>query len=170
PIANGAVLGGHAVANVIKALLPIAIMSVAGYAVGWRINGPLVDTLHAYVLMIAFAFAMIWIGVLMGSLVSTPEGVTGFAFAVLFPITFIASTFVPVASMPEPLQTVAQWNPTTTLSDALRELFANPNTPVQPGDPWPIVHPIAYTWLWIVGLVVVIAPLAVAVYRRSNAD
>ena len=170
PIANGAVLGGHAVANVIKALLPIAIMSVAGYAVGWRINGPLLDTIHAYVLMIAFAFAMIWIGVLMGSLVSTPEGVTGFAFAVLFPITFIASTFVPVASMPEPLQTVAQWNPTTTLSDALRELFANPNTPVQPGDPWPIVHPIAYTWLWIVGLVVVIAPLAVAVYRRSNAD
>ena len=44
---------------------------------------------------IGFAFAMIWVGVLLGSLVATPEGVTGIAFAALFPITFMASTFVP---------------------------------------------------------------------------
>ena len=49
--------------------------------------------------------------------------VTGFAFAALFPITFVASTFVPLSKLPGPLQTVAAWNPTTTLSDALRKLF-----------------------------------------------
>ena len=32
PIAKGAVLGGHAVANVIKTMLPIVIMSVTGLA------------------------------------------------------------------------------------------------------------------------------------------
>lgn len=170
PIANGAVLGGHAVANVIKALLPIVIMSLAGLAVGWRIRSGVVDAAHAYLLMIAFAFAMIWIGVLLGSLVGTPEGVTGIAFAVLFPITFIASTFVPIASMPGPLKVVAQWNPTTAVADALRVLFGNPNTPVQPGDPWPIAHPVAYTWIWVVGLVVVIAPIAVRIYKRSTTD
>ena len=110
--------------------------------------------------MVAFAFAMIWIGVLLGSLVATPEGVQGIAFAVLFPLTFIASTFVPVSSMPGPLKAVAQWNPITTLSDALRELFGNPNTPVQPDDPWSIAHPVAYTAIWVVGIVVVCAPLA----------
>jgi ABC-2 type transport system permease protein len=170
PIARGAVLGGHAVANVLKAILPITIMSLTGLAVGWRIEGGLVDAVHAYVLLLAWAFAMIWIGVLLGSLVATPEGVTGIAFAVLFPITFIASTFVPIASMPEPLRTVAQWNPVSTLSDALRVLFDNPNTPVVPGDPWSIAHPIAYTWIWIVGLVLVLAPLAVRVYQRSIAS
>ena len=113
---------------------------------------------------------MIWIGVLLGSLVATPEGVTGIAFAVLFPITFIASTFVPISSMLEPLRTVAQWNPVSTLSDALRVLFDNPNTPVVPGDPWSIAHPITYTWIWIVGLVVVLAPVAVRVYQRSIAS
>ncbi|MBX3314641.1 MAG: ABC transporter permease [Actinobacteria bacterium] len=167
PIANGAVLGGHAVANVIKALLPIVLMSIAGYVVGWRIRGDLLDTAGAYLLMIAFAFAMIWIGVLLGSLVATPEGVTGIAFTVLFPLTFVASTFVPISSMPSALRSVASWNPVTTLSDALRELFGNPNTPTAPGDPWSIAHPVAYTWIWIVGIVAVCAPLAVRAYQRS---
>ena len=170
PIANGAVLGGHAVANLLKAFLPIILMSLTGLVVGWRINSNAIDAAHGYVLMIAFSFAMIWIGVLLGSLVGTPEGVTGIAFAVLFPITFIASTFVPLITMPEPLRTVAEWNPTTSLSDALRELFGNPNTPAVPSDPWSIQHPVAYTWIWIVGIVVVVAPLAVRVYRRSIQD
>ena len=170
PIARGAVLGGHAVANVLKALLPIVLMSITGYLIGWRIRGDLIDTVGAYGLMIAFSFAMIWVGVLLGSLIATPEGVTGIAFATLFPVTFVASTFVPLESMPEPLRTFASWNPTTTLSDALRELFGNPNTPVQPGDPWSVAHPVAYTWIWVIGIVAICAPLAVRAYQRSIAD
>ncbi len=169
PIAKGAVLGGHAVANVIKSLLPIAIMSLTGLLIGWRIRSSVVDAVAGYLLMLAFAFAMIWIGVLLGSLVATPEGVQGIAFVALFPLTFIASTFVPVSSMPGPLKAVAQWNPITTLSDGLRELFGNPNTPVQPGDPWSIAHPVAYTSIWIVGILLVCAPLAVRIYSRSIA-
>jgi ABC-2 type transport system permease protein len=169
PIAKGAVLGGHAVANLIKSLLPIAIMSLCGLLIGWRIRSSVVDAVAGYFLMVAFAFAMIWVGVLLGSLVGSPEGVQGIAFVALFPITFIASTFVPVASMPGPLKAVAEWNPVTTLSDALRELFGNPNTPTQPGDAWSIAHPVAYTWLWIIGVVVVCAPLAVRVYQRATA-
>ncbi len=167
PIASGAVLGGHAVANIIKALLPIAIMSITGYIVGWRIRGTPVETISAYALMVSFAFAMIWIGVLLGSLASTPEGVNGIAFVLLFPLTFVASTFVPLASMPEPLQTLAAWNPITTLADALRDLFGNPNTPIEAGDPWSIANPIAYTWIWILGIVGLCAPASVRVYRRS---
>lgn len=167
PIASGAVLGGHAVANVIKALLPIALMSITGFVVGWRIRGDLLETAGAYLLMVGFAFAMIWVGVLLGSLVATPEGVTGIAFSVLFPLTFVASTFVPISSMPSGLRTVAAWNPVTTLSDALRELFGNPNTPTRPGDPWAVAHPVAYTLIWMVAIIVVCAPLAVRAYQRS---
>lgn len=167
PISRSAVLGGHAVANIIKTLLPIALMSITGYIIGWRIRGSLLDTLGAYALMVAFAFAMIWIGVLLGSLVATPEGVNGIAFVALFPLTFIASTFVPVSQMPGPLRTIASWNPITTVADGLRTLFGNPNTPTRPGDPWSLVHPVAYSWIWIVAIIAVCAPLAVAAYQRS---
>jgi ABC transporter DrrB family efflux protein len=170
PIAKGAVLGGHAVANLVKACLPIGLMSITGYVVGWRIRGGILDTLGAYGLMFAFAFAMIWVGVLIGSIVATPEGVQGIAFVALFPLTFVASTFVPISRMPSVLRGIAGWNPVTTLADALRHLFGNPNTPITSSDPWPVAHPVAYTWIWVVALVAVCAPAAVRAYQRSIAS
>jgi ABC-2 type transport system permease protein len=107
--------------------------------------------------------------VLLGSLVRTPEGVQGIAVGVLFPLTFLASTFVPVETMPAALQRVAEWNPVTTLADALRVQFGNPSTSPAVGDAWSVAHPAAYTLIWIVGIVAVCAPLAVRAYRRSIA-
>jgi len=167
PIAQGAVLGGHAIANLIKSLLPIALMSICGLAIGWRIRDGVPDAVGGFLLLIGFAFAMIWVGVLLGSLVATPEGVTGIAFVALFPITFVASTFVPTETMPGVLRTIAEWNPVTTLADAVRIQFGNPNTPSAPGDPWSIAHPMAYSVIWILGIVAVCAPLAVRAYQRS---
>ena len=169
PISRGAVLGGHAVANLFKALLPIVLMSLCGLAIGWRIHDGLVNAALGYLLLIGFAFAMIWVGVLLGSVVATPEGVQGIAFAIMFPITFMASTFVPTESMPPFLQTVAEWNPVTTLANAARELFGNPTTAAGPNDPWSIAHPVAYSIIWIVAIMAVCAPLAVRAYQRSVA-
>ena len=169
PIARGAVLGGHAVANLIKAVLPIVLMSLCGLAIGWRIRDGLVSALLGYLLLFAFAFAMIWVGILLGSVVATPEGVQGIGFAVIFPVTFMASTFVPTETMPGFLQTIAEWNPVTTLSNAARELFGNPSTVAGPDAPWSIAHPIEYSIIWTIGIFLVCAPLAVRAYQRSVA-
>lgn len=177
PIAKGAVLSGHAVANLIKSLLPIVLMSLVGLVVGWRIRAGVVDAALGYLLLIVFAFAMIWIGVLLGSVVATPEGVTGVAFVALFPLTFAASTFVPLYrrggdgqlenTMPGVLQAIAEWNPVTTLSNAVRIQFGNPVADASPNAPWPIQHPALYTALWAIAIVAVCAPLAVRSYDRS---
>jgi ABC-2 type transport system permease protein len=167
PIPRSSVLAGHAVASVIRALIPIALMSVTGFVVGWRIHTGVVDILSAYGLMIVFSFAVIWLGVLLASIVSSPEGVQGVAFAAFFPITFVASTFVPTSTLPSVLKTVAEWNPTSSLANALRHLFGNPGGTAPADSPWPLLHPTAYTLIWAVGIVVVCAPLAVALYQRS---
>jgi ABC-type polysaccharide/polyol phosphate export permease len=170
PIARGAVISGYAVANLVKSALPIILMSITGLIIGWRIHSSIAEALLAYLLMFAFAFAMIWVGILLGTAVGTPEGVTGIGFAVIFPVTFIASTFVPLESLPGPLQTIAEWNPVTTLSEALRELFGNYSFEPAPGDPWPSQHPVAYTAIWIVGIIAVCAPLAVRIFAKRNAQ
>jgi ABC-type polysaccharide/polyol phosphate export permease len=169
PISTGAVLGGHAVTNLVKSMLPIALMSLCGLAIGWRVRDGIVDAVVGYALLVAFAFAMIWVGVVLGSLVATPEGVQGIAFGVLFPVTFIASTFVPTTTMPGVLRVIAEWNPVTAVADAVRIQFGNPNTPPMPDDPWSIAHPMAYSWIWVVAIIVVCAPIAVRVYKRSVA-
>jgi ABC-2 type transport system permease protein len=167
PIPRSSVLAGHAVANLIRAFLPIGFMTITGFVVGWRIHSGVLDVLGAYGLMLVFSFAMIWVGVLLGSLVRTPEGVQGVAFVVIFPLTFIASTFVPTSTLPGVLKTIAEWNPTSSLANALRHLFENPGG-VPPADgAWPLQHPVAYTLVWAIGIVVVCAPLAVMQYQRS---
>lgn len=167
PLAKGAVLGGHAVASLFKSFLPIVIMSLCGLAIGWRIEDGFANAVVGYLVLVVFAFAMIWVGVLLGSLVSTPEGVQGIAFGVLFPITFLSSAFVPTTNMPTVVRTIADWNPTSTLADTVRIQFGNPHDVAGPGDPWSMAHPMAYTIIWIVGIVLVCAPLAVRVYQRS---
>jgi ABC-2 type transport system permease protein len=170
PMARGAVLGGHAVASLIRGLLPIILMSLCGLIVGWRIHTSAMDAIAAYALMIAFSFAVIWLGVLLGSLLPTAEAVQGVAFVVIFPITFIASTFVPVGTLPGVLRTIAEWNPVTAMSEALRELFGNPRGDFGADPPWPLDHPVEYSLLWIAAIVLVCAPLAIRAYQRSLAD
>jgi ABC transporter DrrB family efflux protein len=170
PLARGSVLGGHAVASLIRGLLPIILMSLCGLIVGWRIHTSVYEAAGAYALMIAFSFAIIWVGVLMGSLLPSPEAVQGVAFVAIFPITFIASTFVPVDTLPGVLQTFAEWNPVTTMSESLRQLFGNPSVNGQGPLPWSLEHPVLYTVLWIAAIVVICAPLAIRAYQRTISD
>jgi ABC-2 type transport system permease protein len=170
PIPRGTVLAGHAIANLVKSALPMVLMSIAGLAVGWRIHSGVLDVMAAYGLMVAFSFAIIWVGVLLGSLVGTPEGVQGVAFVAIFPITFVASTFVPTSTLPAGLRQFAEWNPVTALAGALRHLFANPGGVLPTDGPWSLQHPVAYTLIWAVGIVLVCAPIAIRLYQRSIAS
>jgi len=164
------VLGGHALANLLKTLLPMLLMSICGLIVGWRIRGGVLDAVAAYGLLIAFAFAMIWVGVLLGSLLSSPEAVQGIAFVAIFPLTFIASTFVPSETLPGVLRTFAEWNPVSTLANSLRVLFGNPNSPAGAAAAWPLRHPVAYTLLSCAVIIAICAPLAVSRFQRSITD
>jgi ABC transporter DrrB family efflux protein len=170
PLARGSVLAGHATSHLVRALLPITLMSLCGLIVGWRIHTSVLDAVGAYALMIAFSFAVIWVGVLLGSLLPSPEAVQGVGFIVIFPVTFIASTFVPVDTLPGVLRTIAEWNPVTAVSEALRRLFGNPSLPAGSARPWSIEHPVAYSLIWICAIVAICAPLAIRAYRRRITD
>ncbi len=167
PIPRSSVLAGHAVANLIKSFLPIILMSITGLIIGWRTHAGVLDVMAAYGVMVAFSFAVIWIGVLLGSLVQTPEGVQGIAFVAIFPLTFVASTFVPTESLPGVLRTIAEWNPVSAIANALRGLFGNPGGTFGADAPWPMQHSVIYTLLWAAAIVAICAPLAVRAYQRS---
>jgi ABC transporter DrrB family efflux protein len=170
PMARGAVLGGHAAAHMVRGLIPIVLMSISGLLIGWSIDSSPAMAAAGFLLMIAFSFAVIWLGILLGAAMPTPEAVQGVGFLVVFPLTFVASTFVPVDTLPGVLQTIAEWNPVTALAEALRYLFGNPGAPRTGDVPWSLQHSVAYTVIWIVGLVVVCAPLAVYVYNKRTRD
>jgi len=112
-------------------------------------------------------FAISWIMAWVGMLVPSPEVVNNAAFIIIFPLTFIANTFVPLETLPGPLQTFADWNPVSSVTQAARELFGN----IPPGTPeptsWALQNPALYTFLWAGVILLIFVPLANAQYRRA---
>jgi ABC-2 type transport system permease protein len=66
--------------------------------------------------------------------------------------------------MPAWLRTVADWNPISALTEALRVLFGNPGSGL--ADAWPLRHPVSAALGWSVLLLAVFVPLAVRRFRK----
>ena len=74
-------------------------------------------------------------------------------------MTFASSAFVPTSSMPGWLRAFATHQPLTLIIDTVRALFLG----------WPVGAEGWAAVAWLVGIIAVFAPLAVALYRRTTA-
>ncbi len=168
PTARSAFLLGHLISDLASAMLALAVMTASGLIVGWRIHADVPHALAGFALLALFAFTMLWLGMLLGLLARTPDAVTGVAFIVIFPLTFVANTFVPAGGLPAGLRQVAEWNPISALAAATRTLFGNP-TALPSAAPWPLQHPVLSAVGWCVLALLVVAPLAIRRYRVRTA-
>ncbi|MGR7025374.1 ABC transporter permease [Geodermatophilus sp. URMC 62] len=167
PMASSAVLVGRTVADLALNALSIVVMSVTGLIVGWRIHSSALEALAGFALLLLFAYAMSWLMATVGLLVRTPEVVQQASFIVIFPLTFIANTFVPTNNFPTLLKVIADWNPVSAVVQAARQLFGNTAPVLETSDAWSLQHPVLYTVIWSVLLLVVFVPLSVRIYRRT---
>jgi ABC-type multidrug transport system permease subunit len=113
-----------------------------------------------------FVFAMSWVGIWLGTMVPTVEVANNVSFTVILPITFLSNVFVPPETLPGVLETLAEWNPTSSLTASLRELWGNPNP--YGTDSFAAEQPILLTLIWIAIIVSVFAPLAVKRFRSLS--
>jgi ABC-2 type transport system permease protein len=167
PMSRSAVLVGRTGSDLINNVLVIVIMSITGLLVGWRIRSSVGEAIGGFLLLLAFAYAMSWVMAVVGLLVPSPEVVNNAAFMVIFPLTFIANTFVPTDGFPAVLKSIANWNPVSAVTQAARQLFGNTGTGPLPDSPWSLHHPVLYTLIWIAGLLAVFVPLSVRQYKRA---
>jgi ABC-2 type transport system permease protein/oleandomycin transport system permease protein len=150
------VLVGRTLADLVRNVFVIALMVVIGFAVGWTIHTNAVATLAGLALVLGFAYSLSWVFAIVG--LSSPDGETAQAasFPVLAPLVFASSAFVPVSTMPGWLQTFARHQPVTVVVNAVRALTLG----------GPARADVLAALAWIVGLVAVCAPIAVARYRK----
>jgi ABC-2 type transport system permease protein len=167
PMSRAAFLIGHVIAQLAAALVGIAVLTLSGLIVGWRVHTDVLHAMAGVSLLVCFALAMVWMGTLIGLLVRTPDAVMGVAFVVVFPLTFVANTFVPAGGLPDGLRQVGEWNPVSALAAAVRELFGNP-TAVPHGAAWPLEHPVLAAFTWCVVLIAVAVPLTLRRYRART--
>ena len=158
PMARGAVLAGRTVADAVRNLFVLALMTGVGFAIGFRFHAGVPAAVAAIGLALAVGVAFSWINALLGLLVRDPEAANVGGLLAVIPLIFTSSTFVPVATMPGWLQAFAKLNPITVTVDALRALCLGGPTS---GPVWQAIA-------WIAGLLVVSVPAAVLRYRRVS--
>jgi ABC-2 type transport system permease protein len=164
PMSRSAFLLGHLISDLASALLALAIMVASGLLVGWRVHADIPHAIAGLALLGLFAFSMLWVGMLLGLLARTPDAVAGVAFLVIFPLTFLANTFVPVGGLPDGLRQVAEYNPMSAFAAATRTLFGNPTA--MPADAvWPLRHPVVGSLAWCAVSLAVVIPLTIRRYR-----
>ena len=111
PIARWAPLAGRIGADMVKQAWAMALLLGLGSIMGFRVGTGVAGVLGAFGLLLVVAFAFAWISVLVGVLVSEPDKVMMFGFAVMFPLTFVSNVFVPTDTMPGWLQALGGREP-----------------------------------------------------------
>ena len=167
PMSRSAVLVGRTAADLANNVIVLVVMSLTGLVVGWRIHTSLLEALAAYALLLLFAYAMSWVMAVVGLAVRTPEVVNNASFIVIFPLTFIANTFVPTNNFPTVLKVIADWNPISAIVAAARRLFGNvaPNAPA--ATAWPLQHDVLYILIWVAVILAIFVPLSIAQFKRA---
>ncbi len=167
PINPAAVLVGRSISSLMHSSIGIIVMSLTGLLIGWRIDNGFANAVLAYGLLLMWGFAMIWVGILVGSAMRSVEAVNGLMFTMMFPITFLANTFAPTERMTPWLRTIAEWNPISSLVQGVRELWGNVG-PAPSDAALPLQHPILTTVIWCVAITAVMAPLAIRTFNRRT--
>ena len=168
PMARSAVLAGRTLADLAASVIALAVLAGAGLAIGWGIHAGIGSALAGFALLLLFAYAITWAGALLGLLVRTPDAAQGIVFVAIFPLTFLANTFVATDDLPDGLRQFAEWNPISAIVAACRDLFGNAaGMPAQAA--WPLEHAVPVAVGWCVLLLAVCAPLAVRRYRVVTA-
>ncbi len=158
PMAPSAVLIGKTFADLLRNAYTVVIMTLVGFAIGFRFTGSVAEFGLALALITLFGYSISWLSANIGLRSKSAQAAQGAIFIPVFPLTFVSSAFVPIATMPEWLQPIAEANPVTVVVNAARGLIIGA----------PDAGTILLAAGWIAGLVAVFAPLAIWSYRRKG--
>ena len=158
PMARSAVLAGRTTADLVRNVFIVTLITVVGYIVGFRIGTNFGLFVCGVLVILFFAYALSWGFAYIGLSAPNAETAQVMVFPLIFPLLFASSAFVPVASMPGWLQVFAEHQPVTQVVNASRSLMV--------GGP---LHDSGAVWaalVWTIGLLLVLAPVAVRKYRK----
>ncbi|MFD7920607.1 ABC transporter permease [Streptomyces sp. NPDC059740] len=158
PIARSSVLVAKVTVELGRMLVSTVILLAMGFAIGFHLEGSVLQLLGAVALSLFFGSALTWIFILLGLTARSSQAVQGLGMLVMMPLQFGSSIFAPPGTMPGWLEAFTKVNPLSALADSARGLMTGEGA---------LLHPVLLTLGWSVGLTVVLAPLAVSRFRKK---
>ncbi len=165
PAPRIALLAGRALGELVIVAWGTAVTAAMGFLVGFRLHGSTGGALLAFTLCVVCGLAFLWLFICMGLVSANAQGAQGTSMAI-YPLIFVSSAYVPVKTLPGWMQPIAGNQPVTVMCNAVRSLALG--DPALAGLGHTTTYWVTLSLIWSAGIIAVLAPLAVTLYRRSS--
>jgi len=158
PMARPALLAGRTLADAVRNLFVVLLMIGVGYLIGFRFHAGPLAALAAIALPVAVGYVLSWFAALIGLVTGDAETAGTASLLPIIPLAFTSSAFVPIDTMPGPLQAWADINPISHIVDAIRALILGGAT----------TTPVLQAAAWLAALAALLIPLAIWRYHHTT--
>ena len=167
PIARSALVFGKTLGDSALNIVVLFAMGLTGFIVGWRPTSGAAKITLAFLFLLAFGYALSWIGIFVGLSAKDARVVQNISFLTTFPLTFLSNAFAPTTGMPRALQYFAEWNPVSTMVAACREMFGLQNQFGATAGSFPSEHPLVMSLVYMLVIMAIFVPLSVRKYNSA---
>jgi ABC-2 type transport system permease protein len=120
PVSRPAIVIGRLLSDALRVTIQTSILLVLAFLMGANFATGLIGVAVILVIMALFAVAWSGFSLAIGLASKKGETVTGISMFLTFPLTFISTAFMPLALLPDWMQSIAKINPISYSADALR--------------------------------------------------
>jgi ABC-type multidrug transport system permease subunit len=166
PIHRLSIVSGQVAGQYLEQVLGLCVYIVFGLIVGWRPHFTLGTGLEFTGLILLALLSFTWAGAFFGMLVRSPDAMQGVGFIIIFPLSFIAGTFVPIGGMALIPRTLGYWDPVSALVATARKLSVGYSAK----GSWLLVHCELAMLLWSLLLLLIFVPLALRRFNKTLAS
>jgi ABC transporter DrrB family efflux protein len=166
PIPRASVMFGRSLADTALTLWGLSVTAVLAFIVGFRLHADAVDVLIALGLIIVATYSFVWIFITIGLVSSSAQAANGMATLLVIPVAFISAAYVPADSLPSWLQPVADNQPFTVFSNALRSLTIGGTDAAGVGHT--TTYWVVLSLVWCAGIFLVFSSIAVSRFSRRR--
>jgi len=163
PVHRLAILSAQVLGQVLEQVLGMTIVVVLGLVCGWRPTFGLGGALELVALVLLGLTAFTWFGVLIGMVFRSSDAVQGVGFSLVFPLSFLAGTFVPISGMALVPRVIGEWDPIAALVAAVRHVSQGTDA----HGSLMLEHPVIAMIGWCALIIAVCVPLALRRFSRS---
>lgn len=155
PIARSSVLWAHVLSSLVAIVMSLVVVVAVALLMGFRSGAGMLAWLAVAGILALFTLALTWLAVIPGLSAKTADGAVVFSYPLVF-LPFISSAFVPTSTMPGPVRAFAEYQPVTSIVNAIRDLLTQQ----------PVGSDIWIALAWCVGLLIASYIAAMVIYRR----
>ncbi len=166
PIPRASVMFGRSIADTALTGWGLLVTTVLAFIVGFRLDADVAEVALALALLVLMAYSFMWVFITIGLTSKSAQAATGTCTLLIVPLAFVSAAYVPADSLPGWMQPIADHQPFTIFSNALRSLTLGGADAVGLGHS--TAYWVALSLVWCAGFLLVFSTIAVARFARRR--